>query len=205
MNNPTCIKCGQLHPRCTAHNRQGSPCRTHPVPGLTVCRLHGGATPVPKNAATRRLAAAKAATDVARFNARTDLDPADALLDLVHYQAGIVHYWRDRIEQIAADDLEWGTTKVKTGGDDEGTTDEAKPNIAYVMLREAQHDLATYAAATLKAGVAERQVRLAEAQGAMLATAIRAILDALNLTPDQQALVPTVVPAQLRLLTAAAN
>jgi hypothetical protein len=71
------------------------------------------------------------------------------------------------------------------------------------MLTDAQDRLAKYAAAALKAGVEERRVKLAEDQGALVARVIRSILDQLNLTSDQQALVPEVVPAQLRLLTAA--
>jgi hypothetical protein len=68
------------------------------------------------------------------------------------------------------------------------------------MLQQASDRLASYAAAALKAGVEERRVRLAEQQGALVAQAIRNILDALHLTPAQLELVPTVVPAQLRLI-----
>jgi hypothetical protein len=49
-----------------------------------------------------------------------------------------------------------------------------------------------------------RRVRLAEQQGQLLSNAIRAILGDLNLTPDQQALVSTVVPNRLRELSASA-
>jgi hypothetical protein len=68
------------------------------------------------------------------------------------------------------------------------------------MLVQAQDKLADYATAALKAGVEERRVRLAENQGALVAQAIRQVLDQLNLTPTQQELVPTVVPAALRLI-----
>ena len=204
-NTPTCITCGQHHPGCTAHNRQGNPCGNKPLTGLTVCHRHGGATRASQAKRRRHLAAVKAATAAARFNARTDLNPADALLDLVHYQAGIVAYWRARVEQIDDDNLEWGTVKTEQGSERGETTDitteQAGAHIAYAMLREAQHDLAVYATAALKAGVEERRVQLAERQGSLVAAAIRSILAALNLTPEQQALVPTIVPAQLRLLT----
>lgn len=49
-------------------------------------------------------------------------------------------------------------------------------------------------------GIAERQVRLAEAQGLLLAGAIKRILDALSLTPQQRALVAQVVPRELRAI-----
>ncbi len=47
-------------------------------------------------------------------------------------------------------------------------------------------------------GVAERQVRLAEQHGALLAGAIHRILDRLELSREQRALVATVVPEELR-------
>ncbi|WP_328757480.1 hypothetical protein [Streptomyces sp. NBC_00271] len=55
----------------------------------------------------------------------------------------------------------------------------------------------------VKLGLEARQVGLAEAQGALIAQAIRAILGELRLTPEQQALVPDVVPRHLRALSAA--
>jgi hypothetical protein len=73
------------------------------------------------------------------------------------------------------------------------------------MLERSSDRLATYAAAALKAGVEERRVRLAEAQGAAVAAAIRSILDQLQLTPTQQGLVPTIVPTVLRSLAAQEN
>ena len=42
-------------PRCRAHNRQGGQCQHLSIPGGTVCRWHGGASPVVKIAAAERL------------------------------------------------------------------------------------------------------------------------------------------------------
>lgn len=44
-------------PRCTATNRQGARCGKPPIPGGTVCRMHGGAAPQVKQAAMERLKA----------------------------------------------------------------------------------------------------------------------------------------------------
>ena len=103
------------------------------------------------------------------------------------------------------DALTWGTTKHEHGYGPEGkidkTSDEAKPHIAYVMLERASDRLASYAAAALKAGVDERKVRLHEQQGALVSQVIRAVLGDLNLSPEQEALVGTVVPARLRALS----
>lgn len=189
--------------RCRATNRQGEPCGRWPTPGATVCYYHGGAAPAVKAAAARRRAQAEAAKAVALFGAPKDVEPSQALLDLVHWTAGEVEYWREQVRALAAEDpeaLTWGKTREKTGGQDVGDTYEAKPNIAYVMLYAAQDRLAQYATAALKAGVEERRVRLAEQQGGLVAEAIRRILDALDLTEAQRELVPTVVPQQLRLI-----
>ena len=180
-----CPTCGQTHPRgCQAHKkaaRGGGPCLATPVPGGTVCKWHGGNSPSAKAAATKRLATLAAAEQVARLGLRVDIHPADALIDLVHWTAGEVAYWRAQVVAIEDEggrrSLTWGVTKEKSGGDDFGTTQEAKPHIAYVMLERASDRLAQYAAAALKAGVDQAVVKIAEQQGAAVAGAQRAILD----------------------------
>lgn len=200
-----CKKCGQPHTGCTAHTSAGRPCKRYPTRGMNVCTSHGGKAPQAIAGRDRRKRETQARADAARFAARTDIHPADALIELVHYQAGIVDYWRSRVEQVTDEDLEWGVTQHREGSGPEGpidvTTNEATAHIAYKLLTEAQDKLAAYAAAALKAGIEERRVKIAESQGAAVAGAIRAILDALHLTPEQAELVPRVVPEQLRLLT----
>lgn len=192
--------------RCTAHRRDGTPCGSYPVKGATVCRMHGGSSPQARSAAARNVAAAKAAKAMQLLAAPVNIDPADALLELVHWTAGEVRYWRAEVAKIAEDDAEkltWGVTRIKEGGDDRGLTMEATRPVAYAMLTDAQDRLARFAAAALRAGVAERQIKLAEDQGTLVAQVIRSILDQLDLNAEQAAKVPEVVPAQLRLLTSA--
>ncbi|WP_068325020.1 hypothetical protein [Janibacter terrae] len=196
--------------QCTATSKQSrEQCKRNAAPGQEVCAIHGAKSPQALQAAAKREQEAQARADAHRFAARTDIHPADALLELVHYQAGIVTYWRARVEDVTDDDLVWGVTKHEDGFGAEGPIDkktrEAGPHVAYRLLTEAQDKLAAYAAAALKAGIDERRVRIAESQGAAIAGAIRAILDALNLTPEQAELVPQVVPAQLRLLAGDAS
>lgn len=221
VNKPwDCPDCGQIHLRgCHAHkvvrDDQGNmtderaPCRKAACTGLDVCRSHGGANPNAAAKSAKARADVAAAREVARFGRKITTHPAEALIDLVHWTAGEVAYWRGKVADLEAQDpdqLLWGTTAEVHKGSGEfpgtDTTDEAKPAAAYAMLVDASNRLAAYAAAALRAGVDERRVQLAERQGLAIAGAIRAILDALDLSPAQWELVPTIVPAQLRLLTA---
>lgn len=70
------------------------------------------------------------------------------------------------------------------------------------LYREERGHLARVAKMCIDAGVASRLVSLAEDQGRILATAIRAVLNALNLTPEQANLIPIVVPPILRAVAA---
>lgn len=210
-----CASCGHTHPKgCTAHSARGTrPCQAAPVRGLKVCVKHGGNSPQSRAKSARVQAEAKAAREVARLGARLDVHPAEALIDLVQWTAGEVAYWRDVVTGLETEGghraLTWGATskvdKQATEFPGIDTTAEARPHVAYTMLTSASDRLAAYAAAALRAGVDERRVQLAERQGALVADAIRGVLDALNLTPQQWELVPTIVPAQLRLLTSTPN
>jgi hypothetical protein len=189
---------------CGAKTRNGGTCKLMPAPGATRCRLHGGASPNAIAKAAERLADQAAARELARIGRKRDVHPAEALLELVQWQAGLVDYWRAEVADLEAEDLTWGKTREKVGGDDRGTTYEAAPHIAYTLLVQAQDKLADYASRALKAGVEERRVRVAEQTGQLVAEVIRAILSELNLTSEQQHLVGEVVPKHLRRLAAVA-
>ncbi len=64
---------------------------------------------------------------------------------------------------------------------------------------ERQH-LVRAAKAAIDAGVAERQVRLAEQQGQLIAEVMRKILDDRGLTPEQQREAPSIVRRHLSLV-----
>lgn len=66
------------------------------------------------------------------------------------------------------------------------------------LYREERGHLARVSKMCIDAGVAQRLVTLAEDQGRILATAIRAVLNALALTPEQSAKIPQIVPPILR-------
>lgn len=142
--------------------------------GIGKCKLHFGRTKT-HNRAAQFLQAKR---DVELFGVRREIHPAEALLELVQWTAGEVDYWRQEVRLIERDDLTWGVTKEKSGGDDRGTTEEAKPHVAYAMLIDASNRLERYASAALKAGIEERRIQLAEGQGRLLAGVIQRILTA---------------------------
>lgn len=66
------------------------------------------------------------------------------------------------------------------------------------LYRDERAHLARVAKMCIDANISQRIVSLAEDQGRILASAIRAVLGALNLSPEQAQLVPRIVPPILR-------
>lgn len=196
--------------QCTATSKQsGNQCRNTAVPGLKVCRIHGGSTARAKAAAARNIETQRARDAANQLGIPLNVSPQQALLDEVQRAAGMVAYYGQKVAEIADQDanrLVNGVTKVEQReGFQAGTTKtvEATTSVWLRLWNEERDRLTRVAAAALKAGIEERRVQLAEAQGALIADVIRRILNRLNLTPDQLTLVSTVVPEELRALTAA--
>jgi hypothetical protein len=139
---------------------------------------------------------------VATYGLPREVDPADALLEEVHRTAGHVAWLQVKVGDLDEQDLVWGTVQEvdrssgEFGGTD--TTQAAKPNVWLELYRAERRHLAEVCKTALAAGVAERQVRLAEQQGALIATVIGRILDDLDLSAEQRGMVAEVVPRHLR-------
>ena len=205
---------------CTATAKStGLRCQRRPMLGSKVCMVHGGKAGQVKAAAARRLAEQAAQQAVRTLGLPVDISPTEALLEEVRWTAGHVAWLRSRVQELAEEPthrrvsfdgededlletpgqrgaLTWGTTKVKTGGDDAGTTQEAKPSVWYELYTRERTHLIKVCDAAIRAGVEERRVRLAEQQGDLLALAVRRILEAFGLSGDPR--VATIVPAVLR-------
>lgn len=197
------------NPMCTGN---GGQCGHSAIDGGTVCWDHGGAAPqVAAKAAVRAAAAEWGPTD-------TKEDPGDVLLRLVAQSARRVALYADLLqeqyERAAAGDIY---------GDDLGLPSNVRALIGHkfalskagdpVPIEEAIRGLvelegierdrcAGFAAKAIAAGLAERQVRLAEKQGEMMAEVLRAVLadTRLGLSPGQCAAVPGLVREHLALL-----
>ena len=193
---------------CGAKNKKAEPCGLSPSAGATRCKRHGGSSPQAKKAAERRVAEAAARATMTKavrtLGLPIEVDPGKALLDEIHWTAGHVAWLRDKVQEQAAEQLVWGKEKHEEGVGPQGMvdvgTEKAGPSVYYELYLKEREHLAKVCALALRAGIEERKVKLAESQGLLVADAIRRILGALGLTPEQQQLVPVIVPRELRAL-----
>lgn len=190
-------------------NSGGQQCGGYAMRGQDVCQMHGGRAKQNLEAGARRVAEDKARTLVETYGRRIETTATEALLDEVQWTAGHVAWLRERVQEIEAgaepgseNALVWGKTKEKSGGQDWGQTEEAAPNIWLKLYQQERTHLVKVCSEAIRAGIEERRIKLAEHQGELVAQAIRAILDDLNLTAEQQQRVPDVVPRHLRALSA---
>jgi hypothetical protein len=198
------------HRRCQrrSKNRDGAQCGGVAMRGQDVCRFHGGASPQARAKAKERLTEEKARKAMATYGRKAETTATEALINEVQWTAGHVEWLRERVQEIedsavgtdGQHPLVWGKVREKTGGQDWGQTEEAGPNIWLRLYQDERDHLVKVCSAAIKAGIEERRVRLAEQQGQLVAQAIRAILDDLGLTVEQQAKVPEIVPRHLRAL-----
>lgn len=157
---------------CWARRRQGTG-RCHrpagwatPHPGAGQCKYHGGN--MPNNIKHAHLIIAR--QEVNKLGLSIDIDPHEALLANVRLHGGHVAFFQRLVSQSDPDDL-------LTGG--EGA-------IWYSLLRDAQKELTVAASSAARAGVEERQIRLAENQAENIAAGMRGMLEDLGIeiTPE---------------------
>ena len=200
--------------QCTATAKSsGERCKVAAVKGLTVCWKHGGAAKHARAAGARRVAAERVRA-LGYVPDGPNVDPAEALLELVSHKAREVAWLRATVDALAHPDAEgdpvleplvWELVKHETGVGPMGPMDaqvrETRRTVYVQWLHDAEDQLARYATAALKAGVEERRVRIHEAQAGVFVSAIRRLLDGLNLTHDQRAASGPLVAQIFRELT----
>jgi hypothetical protein len=187
-------------PRCGAHARStGKPCKRgagagtdHPGRGL--CSNHGGSSPG-GIAQAERIAAEQA---VAAFGLQLDgTPPGKILLREIARSSGMVGH------------LAWGvasrriTPSAQPGGTPTVTVEQrGRTHPLVVMLRDERTTLRQLIEAALRAGIEERQLALAEREGAQIAAAFHGLFTELlrewTLTAAQQDQVRAMIVRQLR-------
>lgn len=210
----------------------GDDCGGFVVAGTETCRMHGGKklTQLKAEGAVvmevRKWGLGDTAVDpgevllrlVTQSAARVDL--YSALLQQA-YEAAERLYAADDLDPAAAVDASEaarrdlarvlqhggvaaliGHTYAATKEGDAVATGEALRGL--VQLEAAERDrCAGFAAKAIAAGLAERQVRIAERNGAAIAGLIRRVVAALDLPPEKDAMVPALVAKELQALTGA--
>lgn len=205
---PDCPKCGQQHltihgnPSCGSHKKTGVPCRKPAMEEQRVCASHGGKAPQAKHAASLRIAEREARRVMEAYGRPIETTATEALLNEVRRTAGHVEYLAQKVSELEEHELIWGTTRIKEGGQDGGTTQEAEAHMWLKLYHSERDRLVRVCDVAIRCGIEERYVRLAESQGQLVAEAIKAILGDLKLTPEQTKLAANVVPLRLRQLTA---
>lgn len=199
-------------PTCNARNRQHTGRCKRPAGwgtdhlGFGECSYHGGST------RAGRVKAAKLAgrVEAQALGAPLNIDPYDALLWCVRIAAGEVKYLTERVQAVHDESVAGPSVTTTRSGDKKGTRRververPAELNIWIRARQEALDRLARFSKMAADAGVAERQVQLAEGLGALLATMIEGLLDDLKLSERQVKRAPAIVRKHLSAIEGSA-
>lgn len=225
---PTCERCGRQHarrvsghlvPTCTGHKSSGLPCLKFAIRGGNVCEMHGGAAPHVRAAAEarREMAAVERRLASQMVSAGMDPvyeDPIQTLLWLVSTSAQSVRWLAERVAELGTPD----PTDPEPLADIVGMNDQGQPIMRqpwakiygrtntgdlgvhplWTKWNEERDRLAKFSKLAVDAGVSERMVRIAEAQGAAVAGVVVEVLVALGLPPDVRARAQTMVGEKFR-------
>lgn len=133
-----------------------------------------------------------------------DVTPEEALLQEVRRTAGHVAWLGRLIAGMESEDELWGYVgSAGSQSDEKGSRDfyaSIEPVVWLRLYHQERAHLKSVAKAAIDAGIAERQVRLAEQQADLLAGALQAILNDLGLTEKQRKQAPGIVRRHLQSL-----
>lgn len=193
---------------CGANKRSGGTCRrsagwgTGHV-GVGRCKNHLGATPNHELHGQLILARREAAV----MGTPLDADPHEAILECIRISAGEVAYASERIAELQDDQVVGPVVTTRPLKHEKGAeskterVEEHGPPAVHIWIEvrhRAMDRLVTYSKVAIAAGIAERQVQIAERQGQLLAEVIRGILGDLGVANHPQA--PAVVRKHLSLV-----
>lgn len=207
-----CPSCHEVHHRCIGHYERADgprPCGRVGTDGQERCGRHGGEVASPARARARRAAIAPRSkalsTAIATLNALgvpIDTDPLDALRAQVRESAGIVAYFRERLQQLRVPDPgDAGGLDALWGPDHTG---DQTQHILLGLYNEERDRFAKLAKLALDAGIDEREIRVLEHQAVLFADVMRKVLDDpdLGLTPQQRQRGRQIAAGHLRILEA---
>lgn len=194
---------------CGAKTRNGGTCKRRAGAGTEHlgygrCANHTGSTPNGERSAAREAGREIASEMQLLSSTGVAIEPAEALLACVRMAWAEVQFFNLQIDRLELSDATVRPRQQAMGGKDAVVEDLQQREQLHLWIVERQRAmdrLARYSRLALDAGVAERQVRIAEQLGAQLGGILQRILGALSLTPEQQQLVPTIVRRELVAIT----
>jgi hypothetical protein len=173
--------------------------------------MHFGATPSAQTHAATE--AAQAA--LTRLGLPRAVAPQRALLETVWEAAGNVAFLREQAGALGLDlTLKAAEVAVRPSSGEvtaDGETQDFSGHVVTIredaravikLYGEWCDRLAKYAKAAVDAGIAEREIRIAEGEAAQIVRVIEATLSGLNLTPEQRAQGRQIATGELRLIAA---
>lgn len=178
---------------CAGKNRQGNPCSLKAIPGGTVCWRHGGKAPQVKALAAVRLEATKWGLG------DSTIDPGEALLRLLSQSVARAERYAIELEQHVGESKTLREALVAQAYGEFGPTGEYIRGLVTLEAQERDR-AANFAVKAIAAGIAERQVRIAEAQASIAERALIAALDDLGLDVDQKRQASARLAHHLRLV-----
>lgn len=148
-------------PKCSAKRSDGQPCGNYPVPGVTVCRYHGGAAPQVKAKAERERRDQQLRQAAARFGIPVDTSPQDALETEIKRSAGLVEYYKRQVEQVIESDdqrLVYGAIAITDGPHGRTAKVGQRRSEWLTLLGEERDRLARLSVEAIRAGIEETRV-----------------------------------------------
>ncbi len=177
--------------RCTGLKTSGEPCLGWRVKGSDKCRRHLPNPVARANAAVRAEVIHWGLGDV-------HVDPGEVLLRLVSQSAARAQRYAAELETLVAESDTLRAALVAQAYGEFGPTGEYVRGLAQLEAQERDR-CAAMATKAIAAGLAERTVRLAESQGAMIVDVLQAVMAELGLSPEQRAQVPGLVRRHLEI------
>lgn len=147
--------------------------------GYGFCKNHGGNTPAGKT----HVREAQATDAALKWGIPREVDPHTALIEELHRTAGLVTFYGYMAEQLATDDLHGPV------GGGQWSIPKHEAHIWVRLHQEERDRYARIAKTCVDVGIEERQIRLAEEQGRILANKVRDMLSELGIdmkNPDVQ-------------------
>jgi hypothetical protein len=180
--------------KCKAHKTNGDPCPNYAMHGQMVCHSHGGKTPNGLAAGQRRLAEAKAATQLKDLADAPPLESIGDVYDWLLGVAGTAKAWSDILQGRVAQLNKLGTESSEFVG--------TQLRADVILFERALDRSAKIAESLVRLDLEGRKQALDERIAAQLVAVVKAILGDLELSDDQRMVAELVVPKRMKEISA---